>query len=141
MQEEVTKKIADRAKEIFDWQKDLEKVIEELTVENKKLLLEKKRLENSMNEAQLCLITAQESLDVRDQRISSDIVHDKVQGELHRVSIFSILFFLQIEQKLLFEYNCSYDFSFSHLKIFNSVFIVVFFISFFCAFYFDMHIT
>lgn len=88
VQEEVTKKIADRAKEIFDWQKDLEKVIEELTVENKKLLLEKKRLENSMNEAQLCLITGQESLDVRDQRISSDIVHDKVQGELHRVSFF-----------------------------------------------------
>lgn len=96
VQEEVTKKISDRAKEIFDWQKDLEKVIEELTVENKKLLLEKKRLENSMNEAQLCLITAQESLDVRDRRISSDIVHDKVQGELHRVSIFSILFLLQM---------------------------------------------
>lgn len=65
----------------------MEKRIEELTVENKKLLLEKKRLENSMHEAQMCVITSQECLDVRDQRISSDLVHDKVQDELHRVSL------------------------------------------------------
>ncbi|XP_042908369.1 tektin-4 [Parasteatoda tepidariorum] len=84
LQDAVTKKIADRAKDIFDCQKDLEKTIEDLTVEIKKLHMEKKRLENSLNESQLSLIVAQESLDLRDQRISSDLVHDKVQDELHR---------------------------------------------------------
>lgn len=86
VQDAVTKKLADRSKEIFDWQKDLEKVIEQLTIENKKLLLEKKRLENALNEVQMSLIVANESLDLRDQRISSDLVHDKVQDELQRVS-------------------------------------------------------
>lgn len=84
LQDAVTRKIADRAKDIFDSQKDLEKAIEEMTVEIKKLNMEKKRLENALNETQLCLIVAQESLDLRDQRISSDLVHDKVQDELHR---------------------------------------------------------
>lgn len=87
----MTKKVAERAKEIFDWQKDLEKVIEELTVETKKLQLEKKRLENAVNETQMSLIVAQESLDLRDQRISSDLVHDRVQDELHRVSIICLI--------------------------------------------------
>ena len=73
-----------------------------MTVEDKKLLLEKKRLENSMNEAQLCLITAQESLDVRDQRISSDIVHDKVQDELHRVRIFPFSYFQTVNVGMAF---------------------------------------
>ncbi|XP_035216430.1 tektin-1-like, partial [Stegodyphus dumicola] len=84
VQDAVTKKIADRAKETYDCQKDLEKTIEELTTEIKKLLLEKKRLENAINEVQLSLIVAQESLDLRDQRISSDLVHDRLQEELHR---------------------------------------------------------
>lgn len=83
-QEAVTEKLADRAKEVFDWKKELAKTIEDLTLEIKKLLLQKKRLENALNESQMSLIVAQEGLDLRDQRISSDLVHDRVQEELHR---------------------------------------------------------
>ncbi|GBM59953.1 Tektin-4 [Araneus ventricosus] len=84
VQNDVTKKIAERAKQVFDCQKDLEKTIEQLTAETRKCDLEKKRLENALNEVQMSLIVAQESLDLRDQRISSDLVHDRLQDELHR---------------------------------------------------------
>ncbi|CAL1272161.1 unnamed protein product [Larinioides sclopetarius] len=84
VQDDVTKKIAARAKQVFDCQKDLEKTIEQLTAETRKCDLEKKRLENALNEVQMSLIVAQESLDLRDQRISSDLVHDRLQDELHR---------------------------------------------------------
>ncbi|GIY63365.1 tektin-4 [Caerostris darwini] len=84
VQDDSTKKIAERAKQIFDCQKDLEKALEQLTTETRKLELEKKRLQNSLNEVQMSLVVAQESLDLRDQRISSDLVHDRLQDELHR---------------------------------------------------------
>ncbi|KAG8184288.1 hypothetical protein JTE90_008974 [Oedothorax gibbosus] len=84
-QDEVTRSIADRAKQVFDCQKDLERSIEDLAAETRKLQVEKKRLENTLNEAQLSLIVAQESLDLRDQRIASDRVQDRLQSELNRL--------------------------------------------------------
>lgn len=78
-QDAVTERLSEKARETFDWKKELEKTIEELAREIQKLILQRKRLANSLDMVQLCLIIATECLDLRQQRLSSDIVEDNVQ--------------------------------------------------------------
>ncbi|XP_076333215.1 tektin-4-like [Tachypleus tridentatus] len=78
-QNEVTKELGSRAKDIFIWKKELEKTIEKITSETHKLIGQKKRLENALAVSDTPLMLGTECLDLRKQRLATDLVEDNVQ--------------------------------------------------------------
>ncbi|XP_022238067.1 tektin-1-like [Limulus polyphemus] len=91
IQDDVTKKLGSRAKDIFIWKKELEKTIEKITTETHKLISQKKRLENALAVSDTPLMLASECLDLRKQRLATDLVEDNVQLALWAIIVPSSL--------------------------------------------------
>ncbi|XP_076818572.1 tektin-1-like [Clavelina lepadiformis] len=81
-QRDVNKKIAQRIEDINFWKSELQLKLTELTTENDTLLNYKARLEKALAACEEPLSISQQCLLNREQRVSIDLVHDKVEKEL-----------------------------------------------------------
>ena len=87
-QEESTKKLAERLKDINFWQFELDREINDVISETDLLLAQKKRLENALRATEIPLHIATDNLNCRQRRQAIDLVQDDVELNLLKVHIF-----------------------------------------------------
>lgn len=81
-QEESTKKLAERLKDINFWQFELQREINDVISETDLLLAQKKRLENALRATEVPLHIATDNLNCRQRRQGIDLVQDDVELNL-----------------------------------------------------------
>lgn len=81
-QADVTKKLAERAKDIEFWKSELEREIRDVIDETDLLLAQKKRLENALRGTEVPLHIATDNLNCRQRRQGVDLVQDDVEISL-----------------------------------------------------------
>ena len=85
-QADVTKKLAERCKDIDFWKAELEREIRDVIDETDLLLAQKKRLENALRATEVPLHIATDNLNCRQRRQGLDLVQDDVEISLLKVS-------------------------------------------------------
>lgn len=86
-QADVTKKLAERCKDIQFWKNELEREIRDVIDETALLLDLKKRLENALRTTEIPLHIATDNLNCRQRRQGLDLVQDDVEISLLKVGI------------------------------------------------------
>ncbi|KAK7113326.1 tektin-4-like [Littorina saxatilis] len=81
-QAQVTKKLAERCKDIDFWKSELEREIRDVIDETDLLLAQKKRLENALRATEVPLHIATDNLNCRQRRQGLDLVQDDVEISL-----------------------------------------------------------
>lgn len=85
-QADATKKLAERMNDINFWKVELDREIKEMIEETDLLCAQKKRLENALDATEVPLNIAQDNLDCRSRRQEVDLVGDRVELALNKVS-------------------------------------------------------
>lgn len=86
-QADVTKKLAERCKDIDFWKSELAREIRDVIDETDLLLAQKKRLENALRATEIPLHIATDNLNCRQRRQGQDLVQDDVEISLLKVSV------------------------------------------------------
>lgn len=81
-QADVTKKLAERCKDIDFWKAELEREIRDVIDETDLMLAQKKRLENALRATEVPLHIATDNLNCRQRRQGLDLVQDAVEISL-----------------------------------------------------------
>ncbi len=84
-QEESTKKLLERLKDINFWKFELERNIKDVIAETDLLCEQKKRLENALRATEIPLHIATDNLNCRQKRQGIDLVQDDVELNLLKV--------------------------------------------------------
>jgi tektin-4 len=82
MQEESTKKLAERLKDINFWKYELEREIGDMIAETDLLISQKNRLERALRATEVPLHIASDNLNCRQRRLGIDLVQDDVELNL-----------------------------------------------------------
>lgn len=85
-QDETTKKIAERLRDLHFWKDELEREINDIRTETDCLVDQKKRLERALAACELALLIAMDNLNCREKREGIDLVQDEVELNLLKVS-------------------------------------------------------
>ncbi|XP_067127887.1 tektin-4-like isoform X1 [Centruroides vittatus] len=83
-QETVTGLIQERAREIFRWKREFQRIIDDLISVTQIIHNHKKQIENAINAIDLSLMINSECLALRRQRVGLDLADDSVQSYLLR---------------------------------------------------------
>jgi len=81
-EDDVTKKLAERCKDIDFWKSELDREIRDVIDETDLLLAQKKRLENALRATEIPLHIATDNLNCRQRRQGLDLVQDDVEISL-----------------------------------------------------------
>lgn len=90
-QSDVTKKLAERCKDIDFWKSELAREIRDVIDETDLLLAQKKRLENALRATETPLHISTDNLNCRQRRQGLDLVQDDVEISLLKVSVLCLL--------------------------------------------------
>lgn len=104
-QADSTKKLAERMNDINFWKVELDREIKEMIEETDLLCGQKKRLENALDATEIPLKIAQDNLECRSRRQEVDLVGDRVELALNKVSMVA----LKDEEESCSQYCTSYD--------------------------------
>ena len=86
-QNETTKKLNERLKDITFWKGEVEREIEDIICETDQLLAQKKRLEVALRATEVPLHISTDNLDCRLRRQGVDLVQDEVELNLLKVNV------------------------------------------------------
>ncbi|XP_067127896.1 tektin-4-like isoform X2 [Centruroides vittatus] len=117
-QETVTGLIQERAREIFRWKREFQRIIDDLISVTQIIHNHKKQIENAINAIDLSLMINSECLALRRQRVGLDLADDSVQSYLLReeelltyVKVFLLKSIPKVEDQINFCVHLDYHFN------------------------------
>ena len=86
VQEETVKRLGERLKDLHFWKYEVEREINDMTIETDDLLAMKRRLERALLAEDLALLIVTDNLNCRQTREGIDLCQDEVELNILKVS-------------------------------------------------------